>query len=235
MPAELPQENRPWYQGPAFWMLVALIAFYVASSFTPPASGTGSAILNLLTVSIVLFGLRAFSKDKTVFRAGLILVVSFSVLSAVGQATLRDFDFRWNSIAVLVFFLLMMVALARVIFKTEQITVDKIFAAANFYMLMGIVFGLLFLLIEQTTPGSFTLTEVDKQHLPGSLVHFSFTTLTTVGYGNISPISNPARSLADMEAVLAQLFLAVVLARLVSLEITYRDKPGGSENTKENS
>jgi hypothetical protein len=65
---------------------------------------------------------------------------------------------------------------------------------------------------------------------PGTaLLHYSFTTLTTVGYGTISPISDVARMLSDLEALTAQLYLAVVLARLVSLEIEHSRKTGNSE------
>ena len=61
-----------------------------------------------------------------------------------------------------------------------------------------------------------------------ALLHFSFTTLTTVGYGSISPMSDTARMLSDIEAVIAQLFLAVVVARLVSLQIEHSRKDGGN-------
>ena len=61
----------------------------------------------------------------------------------------------------------------------------------------------------------------DYDHAGQALLHFSFTTLTTVGYGSISPMSPMARTLSDLEAVIAQLYLAVVVARLVSLQIEH--------------
>lgn len=209
----------PWYRGPAFLMMLALLAFYVSSSFAS-SPGFATQIWNLLTIIVVLLGLRAFTQKPGVFATGLAIVVGFATLSALLQVFVTDFDYRWISIGVLFFFGFVLLAMARIVFEPEYVTADKIFAAACVYLLAGICFGLLFVVIEQTYPGSFTLSESDSANLYGSLVHFSFTTLTTVGYGNISPISNSARSLADMEAVLAQLFLAIVVARLVSLQIT---------------
>ena len=200
-------------------MMLALGAFYISSSFAA-TPGFATQVWNLLTIVVVLLGLRAFTQKRGVFAIGLGIVIGFAALSAVLQLVVEDFDYRWISIGVLVFFSFVLVAMAKVVFQTEFVTADKIFAAACVYLLAGICFGLVFVVVEQTTPGSFTLSELDATNLYGSLVHFSFTTLTTVGYGNISPISSSARSLADMEAVFAQLFLAIVVARLVSLQIT---------------
>ena len=218
MTASLSHEG-PWYRGPAFLMTVALVAFYVSSSFTDDP-GVPMTMMNALATAVVLLGLRAFTRSRRAFRVGVGLTVAFVVASAVAQNTSRDFDERANTLFVLLFFALMLLAMAKVVFQAEDITVDKIFAAACVYMLLGICFGLVFLVIEQTYPGSFTLSSSDASNLPGALVHFSFTTLTTVGYGSISPVSSVARSLSDMEAVVAQLYLAIVVARLVSLQLT---------------
>ena len=62
-------------------------------------------------------------------------------------------------------------------------------------------------------------TRIDKD--PAALVYFSFITLSTVGYGDITPLSPPARSFAFMEAIIGQIYLAVLVARLVGLHIVY--------------
>ena len=198
-----------------FWVLMAV---YLASSL--PSPDAGSRVINILTICAVSFGLRAVTRSRRVLWSGLgataFYVALMEVLHLVGVAT----DYRMDTLFVLVVFAFMLGVMGVVTMRRERVTADKIFAAACVFMLMGIFFGLLFVLIEQMAPGSFTLSERDMASLGNSLVHYSFTTLTTVGYGNISPLSAPARSLSDIEAVIAQLYLAIVLARLVSLEMT---------------
>ena len=215
------ERARPdaWYAGPAFQMLLVLMAFYLLSGFSDER---GAAIhgLNALVLIAFLLGLRAFTRRRRVLWIGLGLGAVLVVSLALAERLCDGFDYRWNTIAIMVFFLLVLGAMAKVVFQTEDVTTDKIFAAACVYMLMGICFGLVFMLIEQSYPGSFALSAADTTDLAGALVHFSFTALTTVGYGDIAALSSTTRSLADLEAMLAQLFLAVVLARLVSLQIT---------------
>ena len=215
MSTEPEAPHKPFYQGPAFLMLIALIGVYLVGSMTRERS-TASMLMNLLMIAVVLLGVRAVTQKPRTLWIGASLILGFTTFSVIASRVIEGYDYRWESLGTFV-----LGAMASVVFKTEQVSVDKIFAAACVYMLMGICFGLVYTLIEQGSPGSFSLTEADLANLSGSLIHFSFTTLTTVGYGNISPLSPVSRSLADMEAVLAQLYLAIVLARLVSLQITY--------------
>jgi hypothetical protein len=90
---------------------------------------------------------------------------------------------------------------------------ERICAALCVYLLAGIAFGGLFAALEAVAPGSLGGAGVDI----GSAVYFSFMTLTSVGYGDIAPAAPAARALAMLEAVFGQLYLAVLIARLVSL------------------
>ena len=101
-------------------------------------------------------------------------------------------------------------------------TADKIYGALCVYLLIGLTWGFMFLTLEGVQPGSFSLgqgqpTRIDKD--PAALVYFSFITLSTVGYGDITPLSPPARAFAFMEAIIGQIYLAVLVARLVGLHI----------------
>jgi hypothetical protein len=91
---------------------------------------------------------------------------------------------------------------------------ERICAALCVYLLGGVAFGGVFAAIEAFASGSFSHVEDDGI---GSAVYFSFITLTSVGYGDIAPATPAARALAILEAVFGQLYLAVLIARLVSL------------------
>jgi hypothetical protein len=90
---------------------------------------------------------------------------------------------------------------------------ERICAALCVYLLAGIAFGGVFAALEAVAPGSLEGAGDDI----GSAVYFSFMTLTSVGYGDIAPLTPAARALAMLEAVFGQLYLAVLIARLVSL------------------
>lgn len=92
---------------------------------------------------------------------------------------------------------------------------EHIYAALSVYLLGGIFFGVLYHAVEQGWPGSFSASGVTGDLGLFDAIYFSFVTLATLGYGDILPVGEVARGLAVIEAVAGQLFLAVMIARLV--------------------
>jgi hypothetical protein len=112
---------------------------------------------------------------------------------------------------------------ARQVFGRGEVNFHRIVGAILLYMLIAIAFMSFFMLIGLLTPDAFNgLVLKDNQKISSGLIYFSFTTLTTTGYGDIVPVHPVARSLCNIEAVIGQLFPATLLARLVSLEIEGR-------------
>ena len=106
--------------------------------------------------------------------------------------------------------------------RAKVVDTEHLFAALSAYLLAGIFFGLFYWVIEQIGPGSFSASgEFSRM----SALYFSFVTLATLGYGDIVPRGDLARGLAIVEAVGGQLFLVVLVARLVSL---WGRKDGGA-------
>ncbi len=117
------------------------------------------------------------------------------------------------------------------IFGREKVTADTVYGASAVYLLLGLAFARLFLLIEHLDPGAFAVNDVLAAELEqegwrhsGVMQYFSLVTLTTIGYGDISPVSPLARNLAAVEGVIGQLFIAAVVARLVSLYTPSRQR-----------
>ena len=109
----------------------------------------------------------------------------------------------------------------RFILSEGTVTSERIFAALDVHLLIGIMCGLLFCIFEEEWPGSFAFQGSSfvgsKQNLLAHTIYFSFVTLGTLGYGDMIPISGPARALAVAEAISGQMYLVVIVARLVSL------------------
>lgn len=102
--------------------------------------------------------------------------------------------------------------------RGQSVGAEQIYAALSAYLLAGFFFGVLFWVIEQFAPGSLSVggSVVDGGPSVTTSIYFSFVTLASLGYGDVLPLSDPARGLAVVEVVGGQLYLAVMVARLVS-------------------
>jgi hypothetical protein len=109
------------------------------------------------------------------------------------------------------------------LFQRRDVTVDTIMGAVVPYLLVAIAFAMSFEIIELRNPGSFAgLPDnalSDRPELGNAMIYFSLVCITTMGYGDIVPVSNLARPFVLMEGVFGQLYLAVIIARLVGLHI----------------
>jgi len=119
--------------------------------------------------------------------------------------------------------LLAAAAALRFAFRARAIQGEHVYAALSAYLLAGLFFGLLYWVLDQFAPGAFA-TPGNFSRM--SAIYFSFVTLATLGYGDIVPRTDVARGLAIIEGVGGQLFLAVLVARLVSL---YASDPKAEE------
>jgi hypothetical protein len=114
--------------------------------------------------------------------------------------------------------------IARAVFGGGRITFHRVQGAVVLYLNFALFFFVLYRLVDTVTPNAFSgLPPPGMEGGSGTaLLYFSFTTLTTAGYGDIAPLNPLARNLANLEAVIGQLFPATLLARMVSLELEHR-------------
>ena len=113
----------------------------------------------------------------------------------------------------------------RYILNDEDMTLDELFAAASLYVLMAFAFSFVLAAVEQLSPGSFYINPANNPDgVVGwwDLVYFSFTCLTSVGFGEITPVSDFARSVVMIEQMSGVLFLAIVISRLISMHSSRR-------------
>lgn len=107
--------------------------------------------------------------------------------------------------------------------RSTRVDAEHIYAALSAYLLAGIFFGVLYHGIENVWPGSFNIPGAKAEFPLFDAIYFSFVTLATLGYGDLVPVGAVARGLAIIEAVSGQLFLAVMVARLVSSHVQAAD------------
>jgi len=146
---------------------------------------------------------------------GIALIVrwlSFGIRSF--RAELYDDGATLLAIAVIALVLLMQ------IFRSGRVTHVRIQGAIAVYLLFGVAWAHGYHVVNLLHPGSFTETG-GEMTVPSDWIYFSFVTLTTVGYGDITPVSTLARALAIGEALVGQLYLAIMVARLVAMELVF--------------
>lgn len=222
-----------------------------------------SALLLLVFASIFLAPF--FESDLLRFLSALffslLLISGVACISkrplwrrAAGAVTLAAIALHWlheyhptpelaiaaNLVSLLCLITLTMVVLIRVFRDTGQVTSSRVMGAVAAYVLFGVSWSILYRLLDHCLPGAFSIAAAagmtpDEQR--ESFAYFSFVTLTTVGYGDITAVHPVARMFVILEALVGQLYPATLLARLVSLEIMHRQErvqppataePGGS-------
>jgi hypothetical protein len=149
-------------------------------------------------------------------------------ITLVVAAALLDFehsprsDLYLDSTAWLIAGLALSVVVARAVFGPGRVTFHRVVGAVLLYLIIGLIFVALYGFVALQAPEAFT--NLPALHgdfaVAGNLIYFSFVTLTTTGYGDIAPLHPYARSLANVEAIIGQIYPATLLARLVTLELT---------------
>lgn len=108
-----------------------------------------------------------------------------------------------------------------VVFRSKRVTLDGIFAGFVAYLLLAFAFGLIYNFLIIRSPESFKGALSTNNHF-GDAIYFSLVTIATLGYGDIVPATNAARTIATIEAVVGQFYVAVIVAVLVGLFISQR-------------
>jgi len=133
-------------------------------------------------------------------------------------------DIYFDAGAWLITGVVLAVVIARAVFARGQVTFHRVIGAVLLYLSIGLIFVALFCFVALTVPDAFTGLRLREDNLAvaGNFIYFSFVTLTSVGYGDIVPVHPYARSLANVEAIIGQLYPATLLARLVTLDLEGR-------------
>ncbi len=112
----------------------------------------------------------------------------------------------------------------RIVVQSEEVTKETIYAAIVAYMLMALMWAFLYMILELLAPGSFSFSERAFRAETMRFKYFSFVTITTLGYGDITPLTNKASSLVLLEALVGQIYLVVLVAWLVGMHVSRRSK-----------
>jgi hypothetical protein len=225
------QREHPWRH---LALLICILLFFAASPFVV-AFRHGILVLNIIGTAVLVAASYALSERRHLFTIAIVL----SAISIIGIVLLVAFAQHWaalvSHICLFVLLAFFSVTILAYVLRGGRVTADKIFAAICVYLLIGYAWAFAYSLADEIQPGSFAgPTEPARSDYVArgmQMRYFSFMTLTTVGYGDVVPRSSAARTMAALEAVMGQLYLTVLVARLVGLHIVHGS---GLRSGKEN-
>jgi hypothetical protein len=200
-------------------LLVVLLILIVVAPLLPPETG-GHAVEFFFDLVLVSGAYSAAWQSKHRFPF-LVLTVVTLVMRWTNVFS-EHIGYSFGSISITLVWITYAIALiVAALFRMRRVTTNAIFGAIVAYLLAGVAFAFLFELIELSQPGSFSGVPDSgtEREMGSALLYFSFVCLTTMGYGDIVPVSNLARPLSVLEGAFGTLYLAVMIARLVGLHI----------------
>jgi len=196
------------------YLFFTIILLFLVRPFLEHAI-TANIVTNIFFWLIIISCVWAVH-EKRKYQWFSIVTASVAILMGVMDFFLQNVVTSWASQITIVLFLGYAVSVILFyLFRQKTVSSDLIMAAASEYVLIGILWTFLFYILEEVYPGSFSFP--GSKMNPAGFLYFSFVTLTTTGYGDVLPVSAQARSLAMLEMIMGQLFMAITVARLVGL------------------
>lgn len=199
-------------------LLIAIVSLFVIRPFLTGIIGI-TLLIDVFFTLILVSGAYTVSQKKTSFTIATVLLLPALVAHWITYIVSIPFTNFVILVFETLFFVYITITLLAYLFRAEEITGSVITAAVCAYFLIGLVWSLIYSILESVQPGSFQISEIEGAIL-SDLTYFSFVTLTTLGYGDITPSSPPARSLALLEAAMGLLYVAILIARLVGIHIS---------------
>ncbi len=225
-------------------LLAALVLIFLVAPFVEILR-LGPFLTRLLLtgvfVCLLLSAVYALDPSKRSRRVALCLLTPALIFEAatvwVTSKSLVLTEYFFSTL----FLAYMIVIILKVIFEQKYVTANMIYAALCAYFLMGMLWSAIYSAIGVLDPQAFRYPHMAESAsaswLTGTTIsamslYYSFVTMTTLGYGDVTPLSSAARSLSSLQAVTGQLYLAVLVARLVGLHIAHASREDVGDDGK---
>jgi len=217
------EADTPETVGRAALVTVTLFALIVTAPLLARTGRVGADLLgSAVMVALVILAGRTRRALAVAVALG-VPAIGLKWLAPTGEIeVLRSLAFL-SSLALYGFVLALML---RHIFTTDHVGPVTLLMAVNGYLLLGVIWAGAYILCEALRPGSFHGLDAQAAAPAVDLYYFSFVTLTTLGYGDISPLSPAARTLALAEVLCGVMFTGVLVARLIGLYTERRARSG---------
>ena len=210
-------------------LLLTILTLLLLVSPMIDDAGAGGVLVSCLFSLLLIVGAFVVGRAQRDLAVVLLLSLPWLYLTwlhPVWSGTLLD-ELAGGLLAACTLYLAAVLLFGIVL--AERVNHDIISGAIAVYLLMGIAWSVVFVLIEGLAPGSFSLGGEERGTIWSQLLYFSFATITTLGYGDVAPLTPVARVWAILEAVCGTMYLAVLISRLVGLYAPEAASASGSK------
>jgi len=198
-----------------FYLFIVLLALIGVSPFMEGMRGT--YLLAGFNAFIVLAAAAALGRTALSFLLVFVLIAAAVGLRFASMEEGRAALFNWALLLYAIVYLSVLFLLLRYVFGPEVMDGDRLWGAASAYVMIGILWCFIYALVELEHTQTF-LVRGDPSNLQlTELLYFSFSTLTTIGFGDIVPLSRGAQIAAMFQGIVGTLFLAILIAKLVGV------------------
>ncbi len=213
------------------YLLVALLILIIGVPIAYDLELISLPFSRVLGVSSILaIGVVSLRGAGWLFHVGIFLVVAGIILSVLSVVSENDALHLISQLTLFVFLLLATSNTLQQVAVGNDISLNRIVGAICIYLLLGVMWSIAYSVLEFSQPGSFKgLTELASTAWNPDWIYFSFVTITTLGYGDITPLTQTARSLTFSEAIVGQFYIAVLVAGLVSAYISAKQNSSKSD------
>jgi len=199
-----------------FYLFVVLLALVAGAPLVEPTP-TSQLALAIVHLLVVVAAVAAVGRTVGSFAVAVLLAaptLGFHWLAWRTGAP-QHYALWWGFGTAL--YLATLSYLLRYVFHRDVMTADKLWGAAAAYLMIGVLWAYLYTLVEHFYPMSFAVGGAPTDLAMPEFVYFSFTVLTSTGFGDVTPLSRQARSLCVIEQITGALFVAILIARLAGV------------------
>lgn len=219
------QATHEAVEGKVIYLLILIVLTQTIYPITESNSVVALIGYQLLIATLVVVGILLAQDTKQLQRILVVLAVIWAIMGAIYAFNQRAIWALLLTYGVLICFHSMVVwIMLRYIFRAQHVTRDVLYAASAVYLLLGAIFVSAFGLLETVTFAQTGLHAFADSSVAAdaifpwqNFVYYSYVTLTTLGYGDILPVTLWARSLVSLEAMVGVLYITIIMARLVGL------------------
>ncbi|RZV34587.1 MAG: hypothetical protein EX272_12390 [Chromatiales bacterium] len=209
-----------------YYLLVALLVFLVGFPIIDDfVTGSPPFVKALVFSAILIIGIGSLKGAGRAFPGGMVFVVAGVILSVLAAQT-GSSAFQFGALVALMSFLTTAIVhtMKQVAVGTDM-SMNRIVGAICVYLMLGVIWALGYSVLELAAPGSFSGFETwTSRGWDSEWLYLSFVTMTTLGYGDLLPVSATARAMAYLQAAFGQFYIAILVAGLVGAYIASRDK-----------
>jgi len=203
------------------YLFFSLIILLFSAAFVGEIPGNmGEDIFSFVTLLMLLTSIKSLKTDVTWKMATYIIIASYTFLTLLSKFSPHDLYIYFMLIALLAFFIGAFYLAAKQVLLVGDIDGNKIIGSLSLYLLLGLIWATIYLLILVMDPQAFSGIEAGNwQQIFSRVAYYSFVTLTTLGYGDILPANHIAEFFVYMEAIVGVFYMAIIVSSLISLRL----------------